>query len=63
MQKQSPPMPVICGSTTHRTATAVTAASAALPPARNASMAARLASGCEVAAMPSQAMTAERPGS
>jgi len=63
MQKQSPPMPVICGSTTHSTAAAVTAASAALPPARNASMAARLARGCEVAAIPSQAMTGERPGS
>src|SRR5262245_15839400 len=63
MAKQSPPMPVMCGSTTHSTATAVTAASVALPPARSVSTAARLASGCEVAAMPSQAMTAERPGS
>src|SRR5664279_6532577 len=56
-------MPVICGSTTQSVATAATAASAALPPARNVSMAARLASGCEVAAMPSQAITGERPGS
>jgi hypothetical protein len=39
------------------------AASAALPPARSVSMATRLANGCEVAAMPSQAMTGERPGS
>src|SRR5262245_54051788 len=63
MQKQSPPMPVMCGSTTHSTATAVTAASAALPPARSVSMAASEAKGCEHAAMPSQAMTGDRPGS
>src|SRR5437763_12430382 len=62
MAKQSPPMPVICGSITHRTAAAVTAASAALPPARSTSMAAKLASGFEVAAMPSRAITGERPG-
>ena len=43
--------------------TAVTAVSAALPPARRVSTAARLASGCEVAVIPSQAMTGERPGS
>ena len=43
-------------------ATAVTAASAAVPPARKVSIAARVASGCEVAAMPSMAMTGERPG-
>ena len=42
---------------------AATAASAALPPARSVSTAARVASGCEVAAMPSQAITGERPGS
>src|SRR5262245_64992325 len=62
MQKQSPPMPVMCGSTTLSTATAVTAASAALPPARRHAIAASLASGCDVAAIPSQAMTGERPG-
>src|SRR5947209_15936179 len=62
MQKQSPPIPVMCGSTTQRTATAATAASAAVPPARKVSIATRVASGCEVAAMPSQAMTGERPG-
>src|SRR3954464_12450609 len=63
MQKQSPPIPVMCGSITPRTAAAVTAASAALPPPRRVSIAASVASGCEVAAMPSQAMTGERPGS
>ena len=63
MAKQSPPMPVMCGSTTHSSAAAATAASAALPPARKVSMATRLARGCEVAVMPSQAMTGERPGS
>ena len=56
-------MPVMCGSITHSTATAVTAASTALPPARSTSMAASVASGCEVAAMPSLAITGERPGS
>src|SRR5712691_3051620 len=55
-------MPVICGSSTLSVATAVTAASAAVPPARSASIAASVASGCEVAAMPSPATTAERPG-
>ena len=52
MQKQSPPMPVMAGSTTPSSATAVTAASAAVPPARSVSMAACVASGCDVAAMP-----------
>ena len=33
-----------------------------VPPARSVSIAASIASGCEVAAMPSQAMTGERPG-
>src|SRR3954468_1441081 len=55
-------MPVICGSITQSTATAVTAASTALPPRRITSMAASVASGCEVAAMPSPAITGERPG-
>ncbi len=55
-------MPVMCGSITQSTATAVIAASAALPPARSTSIAASVASGCEVAAMPSPAMTGERPG-
>jgi hypothetical protein len=43
-------------------ATAVTAASAAVPPPRRVSIAACVASGCEVAAMASHAMTGERPG-
>jgi hypothetical protein len=34
-----------------------------VPPARNASIAASVASGCEVAAIPLQAITGERPGS
>src|SRR5689334_18818677 len=55
-------MPVICGSTTHKVATAATAASAALPPSRNVSTAAKVASGCEVAAIPLRAITGERPG-
>src|SRR5215471_4765115 len=56
-------MPVMCGSTIHKTATAVTAASAAVPPARSMSIAASVDNGWEVAAMPSQAITGERPGS
>src|SRR5664279_3536091 len=63
MQKQSPPMPVLCGSITPSTAVAATAASTALPPARSTSMAVSVANGCEVAAMPSLAITGERPGS
>src|ERR1700674_4206378 len=61
-QKQSPPMPVMCGSRTPSCAVAVTAASAALPPARRVSIAASVASGCEVAAIASQLKTGERPG-
>src|SRR5579864_5634663 len=56
-------MPVDSGSITHSAAQAATAASAAVPPARSVSIAAIVASGCDVAAMPSQAMTGERPGS
>ena len=52
----------MCGSTTHSTATAVTAASAALPP-RAASRWRRGSPADAMAAMPSQAMTGERPGS
>jgi hypothetical protein len=48
-QKQSPPIPVDCGSTTPSTEAAVMAASSALPPARSISNAAKLASGIEVA--------------
>ncbi len=51
-QKQSPPMPVDCGSITHCTAIAAIAASSALPPARSTSSAASVAAGIEVAAMP-----------
>src|SRR5260221_11350121 len=53
----------MCGSTTHIVATAATAASAAVPPARSVSTAASVASGCDVAAMPSPEITGERPGS
>ena len=51
-QKQSPPMPVDCGSITPSTATAATAASSALPPARSTSSAVSVAAGMLVAAMP-----------
>jgi len=60
--KQSPPIPVMCGSTTASTAAAAIAASIAMPPAFRVSMAARVASGCEVAAAASPAITTERPG-
>ena len=51
-QKQSPPMPVDCGSITQSTATAATAASNALPPARSTSSAVKVAAGIDVAAIP-----------
>jgi len=51
----SPPTPVDCGSATAWTAAAATAASTALPPARRISTAAKVAAGCEVAAIPSAA--------
>ena len=51
-QKQSPPMPVDCGSITPSTAQAATAASIALPPARSTSSAVSVAAGIAVAAMP-----------
>src|ERR1700716_4391830 len=55
-------MPVMGASSPPSAATAVTAASAAVPPARSVSSAATLASGCEVATIPSSANTVERPG-
>src|SRR5262249_49877453 len=50
------------GSTTASVAAAATAASAAVPPALRVSIATWVASGWEVAAIPLQANTAERPG-
>ena len=50
--KQSPPIPVLCGSTTVSVADAAIAASTALPPRFNMSIADNVASGCDVAAMP-----------
>ena len=47
--KQSPPMPVIAGSTTASTAAVAIAASTALPPCFRNSIAVRLAAGWEVA--------------
>jgi hypothetical protein len=55
-------VPVICGSATHSTTAAASAASTALPPARNTSIAASVASGCEVAAMASPEIAGERRG-
>jgi hypothetical protein len=46
----SPPMPVMCGSTTFSTAAAVTAASMALPPSSRVRSAAPVARGWLVAA-------------
>jgi hypothetical protein len=60
--KQSPPIPVLCGSATHCIATAAIAASAALPPERYTSRAASVALGYEVAAIPFAAIAADRPG-
>lgn len=52
MANMSPPMPVIIGSATLRTAAAVTAASIALPPRSSAAKPAAVASGWLVAIMP-----------
>jgi hypothetical protein len=52
----------MCGSATHSTAEAATAASAALPPARITASAACVAGTDEVAAMADVAYTGERPG-
>ena len=61
-QKQSPPIPVDCGSTTHNTAAAATAASRALPPERSTSSAVSVATGIDVAAIPCVEITGLRPG-
>jgi len=55
-------MPVIAGSITASAAAAAIAASTALPPARSVSIAISVASGCEVAAAPRSARTADRRG-
>ncbi len=59
--KQSPPMPVDCGSITPSMAQAATAASTAVPPARMISIAASAACGCDVATIPFWAWTVDRP--
>ena len=56
-------MPVIAGSITHNVATAATAASIALPPARSTSSAVSVACGTDVAAIPEVAWAGLRPGS
>ena len=60
--KQSPPMPVDCGSLIPRMTAAAIAASTALPPRSNNSTATLAASGLDVAHMPFAEMTGERPG-
>src|SRR5258708_3808328 len=60
MAKRSPPMPFMVGSTTARTAAAVTAASIALPPDCRTRSPAAVASGWLVAMAPLRAMTTER---
>ena len=59
--KQSPPMPVDCGSITASSAQAATAASAAVPPDFSTSIAVSAASGCDVATMAFWACTVDRP--
>src|ERR1700712_2124320 len=59
--KQSPPIPVDCGSIPPSNAQAPTAAPAAVPPACRTSIAVNAASGCEVATMAFWAWTVERP--
>ncbi len=60
--KQSPPMPVDCGSVTHSVALAAMAASMALPPWRSTSSPTCTAMGWLVATMPFALITTERPG-
>src|SRR5207253_2217873 len=60
MANMSPPIPVICGSTTLSTAAAVTAASTALPPRASTARPAAVARGWLVAIMPCGAYTVER---
>ncbi|MEY9226627.1 hypothetical protein ABH974_007105 [Bradyrhizobium ottawaense] len=60
--KQSPPMPVDCGSITPSRADPATAASTAVPPSRNTSIAASEACGCEVATIALVAWTVDLPG-
>src|SRR3954465_15312121 len=59
--KQSPPIPVACGSITPRRAQAATAASAAVPPDFSTSIAVSAASGCDVATIAFWAWTVDRP--
>src|SRR3954463_10843033 len=59
--KQSPPIPVDCGSITPRRAQAATAASARGAPDCMPSMAVGAASGCDVATMPFCPWTVDRP--
>src|ERR1700722_3423427 len=59
--KQSPPMPVDCGSITPSRAHAATAASAAVPPDFSTSIAASAARGCDVATIAFWPWTVERP--
>src|ERR1700733_15189692 len=58
----SPPMPVECGSVTHRTAAAQIAASIAVPPSRKTSRPASVASGWLDATIASEATDAARAG-
>src|SRR5262245_7536481 len=60
MARRSPPMPVMLGSTTVRTAAAVTAASTALPPSHNTRRPAAEASAWLVAIMPRRPIATER---
>ena len=62
-REQSPPMPVECGSVTHRTAAAQIAASTAEPPSRRTSRPASVASGWLEATIASEATDAARAGS
>lgn len=57
----SPPIPVMCGSTTFSAAAAATAASIALPPASRMPIATPVANGWLVDAAPRGAYTVERP--
>ena len=61
MAKQSPPIPVMCGSATHKTAFIANAASTAFPPFFNISIPTEEASGCEDATIALELITLDLP--
>jgi hypothetical protein len=61
MAKQSPPIPVMCGSAAHKTAFIANAASTAFPPFFNISIPTEEAIGCEDASIALELITLDLP--